>query len=98
MTYKELTGIHKINYEHAGYSSFLKHVHEDTPDLSLTMSNHFNLMDPHVPIIDTKVYATTAWHRVIHKEFDPRQLRPLFGRSPVKVINETLERTIQMVK
>src|SRR5687768_3439498 len=73
-------------------------VHEDPSDLSLNLTNHFNLMDPNAPLIDTKVYATTAWHRTILKEVDPKQLRKYFGWRPVRVIKETLERTTQMAK
>ena len=98
MTYEELTGHHRFNCEHAGYPSFLNHVKEENQELSLNVANQFNLMDLNVPIMDTRVYATTAWHRVIHKEIDPRQLRPYLGWRPTRIIKETLLRTTQVAK
>ena len=55
-------------------------------------------MDPKLPIMDTRIFATTAWHRVIHREIDPRKLQPYLGWRPIRVIKKTLEKTTQMAK
>ena len=96
MTYEELTGQHKFNCEHAGYPAYLNH--EDIQDLSLNMSNKIDLMDPKIPAMDTSIYATTAWHRVIHKEIDPRKLRPFLGFRPKRVIRRILEKLLKWLE
>ena len=55
-------------------------------------------MDPKIPVMDTSIYATTAWHRVIHNQIDPRKLRPFLGFRPKRVIKRTLEKTTQMAR
>ena len=55
-------------------------------------------MDSNIPLMDTHIYATRVWHRVIHREIDPRQLRPYLGWRPLHVVKKTLERTTQMAR
>ena len=98
MTYEELTGQHNFNCEHAGYPHFLNHVCEENQDVTINLPNQLNLIDPSKPMMDTRIFATTAWHRVIHKEIDPRRLQPYLGYRPIRVIKKTLEKTTQMAK
>lgn len=98
MSYEELTSQHNFNCESAGYPHFLNHVNEDVQELSINMCSQFNLLDPQKPIMDTHIFATSAWHRVIHREIDPKQLQPFLEYRPLRVIKKTLQRTTQMAK
>ena len=39
----------------------------------------FTLVDSYMPMVETQVLATSSWHRVIHQDIDPRQLRHYLG-------------------
>ena len=99
MTYEELTGQHHLDYDFMDNPSFFNEPNEDASNLSLkTIKSEINVLSPNMPIMDTHVYATKAWHRIIHKEIDPRKLRPYLGWKPLHVVKKTLERTTQMAK
>jgi hypothetical protein len=62
------------------------------------MDNAFNTMLDDQPLIDTQVFATATWHKVIYQNIDPRSLRPYLGWRPTKVVKKTLDRTTQMAR
>ena len=92
MTYEEMTGQHSFNCEYAGYPSSFNDFSEDVT------INSLNFLDSKEPIMNTNVLATRAWHRVIHKEIDPRHLRPYLGWRSLRVVKKTLARTTQMAR
>ena len=47
---------------------------------------------------DSRVYAVASWHRVLHKNLEPRQLQPYLGFAPLDVIHNMLDSTTQMAK
>ena len=47
---------------------------------------------------DSYAYATASWHRVIHDQIDPADLRPYLGYRPLDIIKKTLEHSTQMAK
>ena len=96
MTTEELVGQHRFNCEHAGYPSYLNYCGNDnvTSDTTLGLS----VIDPTLPELDTRVFTTRAWHRVIHKELNPALLRPYLGYRPTAIVKKTLDRTTQMAQ
>ena len=48
--------------------------------------------------MDSRVFAVASWHRVLHKNLEPKQVRPYLGYAPLKVIQKTLSRNTQMAK
>src|SRR5687767_4121920 len=49
-------------------------------------------------MMETQVYATSTWHRVIHQNIDPMHLRPYLGWRPLSVVKRTLENMTQMAR
>ena len=39
----------------------------------------FDFVHSKEPMIETQVFATSTWHRVIHQNIDPMHLRPYLG-------------------
>ena len=94
-----MNGKHSFNCEYAGYPSFFNDLSEESQDISLNhLTSKLITMDSSIPFMDTHVYATRAWHRVIHKEIDPRHIRPYLGWRSLKVVKRTLTRTTQMAR
>src|SRR5687768_3096974 len=58
----------------------------------------FDFVHSKEPMIETQVFATSTWHRVIHQNIDPMQLRPYLGWRPLSVVKRTLENTTQMAR
>ena len=54
------------------------------------------LLDPTQPMISSSVFATRAWHRIIHKQVNPNSLKKFFLGRPKRIITKTLEMTTQL--
>lgn len=56
------------------------------------------MTDVTLSIMKSHVLASATWHRVTHREIDPKILRPYLGYRPLPVVIKTLDKTIQMAK
>ena len=45
-----------------------------------------------------QAFALKTWHRVLHKDLDPRKLRPFLGFRPAEIVRKTLENTTQLAR
>ena len=47
---------------------------------------------------DSRAYAMATWHRVVHKNIDPKHLIPYLGFRPLDIVKKTLDVTTQLAK
>ena len=64
--------------------------HLRVEDLSF-LDNSDNITNIHANLIK-------AWHRVIHKDIDPKKVQPFLGYRPLEIIKKTLECTTQLAR
>src|SRR5687767_8666419 len=58
----------------------------------------FDVVHPSQPTMETQVYATSQWHRIIHQDINPMHLRPYLEWIPLSVVKKTLQNTAQMAR
>jgi hypothetical protein len=90
LTYEELTGVDRTNFEYYGYPPIEEYdplLHESDDRISHLMFTP-----------STLAYAVKSWHRVLHQELDPRKLQPFLAWRPLEVIKETLKCTTQLAR
>ena len=86
-----------LNQEISDYPIMLNHTTKLKPNTD--SGEIFELLPgPTCPLVDTQVYATTKWHRVIYQNINPILLRPYLGYRPIDVIKKTLEKTTQLAR
>jgi hypothetical protein len=92
LTYREITGYDDYDGFYDGYP--VLDPWETQPE-----NDFFGfLCDKHKDVFDSRVFAVASWHRVLHKNLEPSQVRPYLGYAPLRVIARTLARTTQMAK
>ena len=94
LTYRELTGFDEYDGYYDGYPA---------PDAFIEvpanlLTSLFTTMEPAENAFDSRMFVVASWHRVLHKNLEPKQLQPYLGFAPLKVIKRTLERTTQMAR
>ena len=95
LNYRELTGYESYDGYYDGYPETERH------------TSSCATVETHVPSVldiseddafDTRTYAVASWHRVLHDNVRPEQLRPYLGWAPLRVIKKTIAVTTQMAK
>ena len=88
-----------------GYPSKINHTIQEVPDDPESKpikppkepkSESLDLLDitnVSKPKIETQIFATSTWHRVIHQNIDLRHLRPYLGWKLLPVVKKTLQKT-----
>ena len=87
-----------IDNDVQGYPALINHTTQlNHVKMETTKCNEPDYDKPE-PLIESHIYASSLWHRVIHQDIDPMHLRPYLGWRPVKVIKKTLNKTTQMAR
>ena len=74
MSYEEITGSHPINPILYGYPSQPNSCPTLSPWDAQELPHSLDILHPDTPLVDTHVYATRAWHRVIYNQINPQKL------------------------
>ena len=82
--------------EDSEYPAFVNHAAQTLEEQSPNDIGDISISDPYQPLLKTQAYVTTAWHRVLHHEIDPKDLRPYLGWRPTQDVKKTLKKTTQL--
>ena len=74
MSYEELTGKHPVNPILYGYPAAPNGFPTMSPWDEQKLPQSLDILHPDTPLVDTHVYATRAWHRVIYNQINPQKL------------------------
>ena len=103
MTYRELTGYDPYDGFYDGYPECDQLFHETIDPTVQDLKTHFSCSIPEhdetdEDAFDSRLFAVASWHRVLHRNLDPKQLQPYLGFASLKTIRHTISRTTQMAK